>query len=190
MIAITYSKPISQCLNEYGVYPSLSGAKRRLCPIKGGCNTIQTERTIMEQHTDCSYCMCGTDNTLVDAFGIPMLDLPASKLILFKEQSHKGRVIVASKQHVDDISCMSEEDAAAFMADVRHVAAALHKAFNPDKINFGAYGDTMHHLHVHIVPKYKDDPFEFGDVFAMNPGRVTLEPAQYDEVAQAIIANL
>lgn len=113
----------------------------------------------MEQHTDCSYCMCGTDNTLVDAFGIPMLDLPASKLILFKEQSHKGRVIVASKQHVDDISCMSEEDAAAFMADVRHVAAALHKAFNPDKINFGAYGDTMHHLHVHIVPKYKDDPF-------------------------------
>ena len=126
----------------------------------------------MEQHTDCSYCMCGTDNTLVDAFGIPMLDLPASTLILFKEQSHKGRVIVASKQHVDDISCMSEEDAAAFMADVRHVAAALHKAFNPDKINFGAYGDTMHHLHVHIVPKYKDDPFEFGDVFAMNPGRV------------------
>lgn len=144
----------------------------------------------MEQHTDCSYCMCGTDNTLVDAFGVPMLDLPASKVILFKEQSHKGRVIVASKQHVDDISCMSEEDAAAFMADVRHVAAALHKAFNPDKINFGAYGDTMHHLHVHIVPKYKDDPFEFGDVFAMNPGRVTLEPAQYDEVAQAIIANL
>ena len=190
MISITYSKPISQWLNEYGVYPSLSGAKRRLCPIKGGCNTIQTERNIMEQHTDCSYCMCGTDNTLVDAFGIPMLDLPASKLILFKEQSHKGRVIVASKQHVDDISCMSEEDAAAFMADVRHVAAALHKAFNPDKINFGAYGDTMHHLHVHIVPKYKDDSFEFGDVFAMNPGRVTLEPAQYDEIAQAIIANL
>lgn len=48
----------------------------------------------------------------------------------------------------------------------------------------------MHHLHVHIVPKYKDDPFEFGDVFAMNPGRVTLESAQYDEIAQAIVANL
>ena len=114
----------------------------------------------MEQHTDCSYCMCGTDNTLVDAFGIPMLELPASKLILFKEQSHKGRVIVASKQHVDDISCMSEADAAAFMADVRHVA------------------------------KYKDDSFEFGDVFAMNPGRVTLDAAGYDRIAQAIIDNL
>ena len=58
------------------------------------------------------------------------------------------------------------------MADVRRVAGALHRAFSPDKINFGAYGDTMHHLHFHLVPKYADDPFEFGDVFAMNPGRV------------------
>lgn len=190
-MARTCSKPISQRLE------SALFVRRRLpgslvAPASRIVANVftQIERITMEQHTDCSYCMCGTDNTLVDAFGIPMLDLPASKLILFKEQSHKGRVIVASKQHVDDISCMSEEDAAAFMADVRHVAAALHKAFNPDKINFGAYGDTMHHLHVHIVPKYKDDPFEFGDVFAMNPGRVTLEPAQYDEIAQAIIANL
>lgn len=144
----------------------------------------------MEQHTDCSYCMCGTDDTLVSAFGIPMCELPASKLILFKEQSHKGRVIVASKQHVDDISMMSEEDAAAYMADVRHVAAALHKAFNPDKINFGAYGDTMHHLHFHLVPKYKDDEFEFGGVFAMNPGRVTLSDDEYQELIGTIKAAL
>ena len=144
----------------------------------------------MEKHDDCSYCMCGTDDTLVSAFGIPLADLPASKLILFKEQSHKGRVIVASKQHVDDISCMSAEDAAAFMADVRSVAAVLHKAFNPDKINFGAYGDTMHHLHVHLVPKYADDPFEFGDVFAMNPGRVQLSDEEYVELGNQILANL
>ena len=142
------------------------------------------------EHADCSYCMCGIDDTLVSEFGIPLVELPASKLILFKEQSHRGRVIVASRQHVDDISCMSEEDAAAFMADVRHVAAALHKAFSPDKINFGAYGDTMHHLHVHIVPKYRDDEFEFGDVFAMNPGRVALDDDEYAELGRRIIESL
>lgn len=142
------------------------------------------------EHTDCSYCMCGTDDTLVSAFGIPLAELPASKLILFKEQSHRGRVIVASKQHVDDISCMSEEDAAAFMADVRHVAAVLHKVFSPDKINFGAYGDTMHHLHVHIVPKYRDDEFEFGDVFAMNPGRVLLSNEEHADLGKLIVDNL
>ncbi len=103
-------------------------------------------------HTDCAYCMIGENDELVGAFGIPVCDLPASRLILFKEQSHPGRCIVASKRHVDDISDLTEEESTAFMADVRHVAAALHKAFSPDKINFGAYGDTMHHLHFHLVP--------------------------------------
>lgn len=143
-----------------------------------------------KKHQDCAYCMAGEDDTLLSAFGILLADLPASQLILFKEQSHKGRCIVASKQHVDDVTMLGDEEAAAFMADVRHVAAALHAAFAPDKINFGAYGDTMHHLHVHLVPKYKDDPFEFGDVFAMNPGRVTLEPAQYEALGRKIVDAL
>lgn len=140
--------------------------------------------------TSCAYCMIGENDELVGAFGIPICELDASQLILFKEQSHRGRCIVASKSHVDDISDLSEEESAAFMADVRRVAAALHAAFSPDKINFGAYGDTMHHLHFHLVPKYADDPFEFGDVFAMNPGRVTLTDEEYAEVAEKIKANL
>ena len=37
---------------------------------------------------------------MVDAFGIKIGELPASKVYLFKEQSHKGRCIVASKFHV------------------------------------------------------------------------------------------
>lgn len=140
--------------------------------------------------TSCAYCMIGENDELVGAFGIPICELDASQLMLFKEQSHRGRCIVASKSHVDDISDLSEEESAAFMADVRRVAAALHAAFSPDKINFGAYGDTMHHLHFHLVPKYADDPFEFGDVFAMNPGRVTLTDEEYAEVAEKIKANL
>lgn len=140
--------------------------------------------------TSCAYCMIGENDDLVASFGIPICELDASQLILFKEQSHRGRCIVASKQHVDDISDLSEQECAAFMADVRRVAAALHAAFSPDKINFGAYGDTMHHLHFHLVPKYADDPFEFGDVFAMNPGRVTLSDEEYAQIAEKITANL
>ena len=32
----------------------------------------------------------------------------------------------------------------------------MHELFHPDKVNYGAYGDTGHHLHFHLVPKYKD----------------------------------
>lgn len=135
---------------------------------------------------DCSYCM---RNELLDEFGIFVQELPASILVLFKEQSHLGRCIVASKEHVSEITDMTEAEMAAFYNDVRRVAGAIHKAFNPDKVNYGAYGDTCGHCHVHIVPKYKDE-FEWGGVFAMNPKQKFLTDAEYQEIIKKIQAEL
>ena len=45
-----------------------------------------------EEMKNCSYC---SEGALLDAFGIKIGELPMSKVILFKEQSHRGRVIVA-----------------------------------------------------------------------------------------------
>ncbi len=131
---------------------------------------------------NCSYCVEGE---LVAKFGIKICELEASKVYLFKEQSHKGRVIVASKHHVSEMTELSKEERAAFIEDVNHVAEAIHKAFSPDKVNYGAYGDTGHHLHFHLVPKYKDE-FEWGGTFAMDPKQKTLSDAEYD----ALIAEL
>lgn len=141
-----------------------------------------------ERMTDpnCSYC---AEGELLAAFGIKICELPMSKLILFKEQSHRGRVIVACKKHVDDITQLTQEERAQYIEDINRVAECIHKTFHPDKINFGAYGDTMHHLHVHVVPKYKDD-YEWGGVFAMNPHRTELTDAQYQELIDQIRANL
>ena len=105
-----------------------------------------------ETDPNCAYC---SEGALLDAFGIKICDLPASKLYLFKEQSHKGRVIVASKYHVSEMVDLSDADRHAFLDDVCRVARALHKAFSPKKVNYGAYGDTGCHLHFHLVPKYE-----------------------------------
>ena len=137
-------------------------------------------------HEDCSYC---AEGALLDAFGIKICELPMSKVILFKEQSHRGRVIVACKRHVDDISDLSREERMQYMEDVSHVAEILHELFHPDKINFGAYGDTMHHLHFHLVPKYKDG-FEWGGVFAMNPQKTLLKEEEYEELIRMIREKL
>ncbi len=127
---------------------------------------------------NCSYCVEGE---LVAKFGIKICELNASKVYLFKEQSHKGRVIVASKYHVSEMVELSEGERNAFFADVNHVAEAIHKAFHPAKVNYGAYGDTGHHLHFHLVPKYKDE-FEWGGTFAMDPKQKTLSDEEYDEL--------
>ena len=135
---------------------------------------------------NCSYC---AEGALLDAFGIKICELPMSKVILFKEQSHKGRVIVACKRHVDDITDLTKEERIAFMEDVNRVAGVLHELFQPDKINFGAYGDTMHHLHFHLVPKYRDG-YEWGGVFAMNPKENFLSDDEYRELIDQIRGKL
>lgn len=140
----------------------------------------------MVKDTNCAYCMEGE---LVAKFGIKICELETSKLYLFKEQSHEGRVIVAHKTHVGDMTELSDEERNAYFADIAKVSRALQKAFHPDKINYGAYGDTGHHLHFHLVPKYKDG-YEWGGVFAMNPGEKTLSEEQYQELVDKIKANL
>ena len=135
---------------------------------------------------NCAYCMRGE---LLEQFGIYICDLSVSSLILFKEQRHLGRCIVAYKDHVSEIVNISDEERNAFFADVNKAAKAIHAAFNPDKINYGAYGDTGCHLHVHLVPKYKDG-FEWGGVFEMNPKKKFLSEQEYKEIIQKIKAVL
>ena len=135
---------------------------------------------------NCAYCMGGEQ---LAKFGIPICDLRVSKLILFKEQSHHGRVIVAYKGHVSELVDLSKEHRAQFMEDIAQAANAIHPAFHPDKINYGAYGDGGCHLHFHLVPKYRDD-FEWGTVFRMNPEDVYLKDEEYAEMIDRIKALL
>ncbi len=124
---------------------------------------------------NCSYC---AEGELVAKFGIKICELPSSKVYLFKEQSHKGRCIVASKYHVSEITALTEQERNEFFADVNKVANAIHSAFSPDKVNYGAYGDTGCHLHFHLVPKYKDG-FEWASTFAMDPKQISLTDEEY-----------
>lgn len=140
----------------------------------------------MEKDTNCAYCMEGD---LVAQFGIKICELETSKLYLFKEQSHKGRVIVAHKKHIGDMTELTDEERSAYFADISKVSKALQAAFHPDKINYGAYGDTGRHLHFHLVPKYKDG-YEWGGVFAMNPAQKHLTEDEYQSLIEMIKAHL
>ena len=135
---------------------------------------------------NCAYCMEGE---LSAKFGIKICELETSKVYLFKEQSHKGRVIVAHKKHVGDMNELTAEERGAYFEEVARVARALQAAFKPNKVNYGAYGDTGHHLHFHLVPKYEGE-YEWGGVFAMNPERVYLEEGEYAEIIDAIKKEL
>ena len=135
---------------------------------------------------DCLYCQ---NNETQHNLMIEVAKLGVSRLFIFKEQTYHGRCLVAYNGHVDDLNQLDDEERNAFMADVARVTRAMQKVFNPAKINYGAYSDTLSHLHFHLVPKYEGGP-DFGGVFRMNPQQVYLSDKEYSEMAEALKAAL
>ncbi len=134
----------------------------------------------------CFYCSKNQD---LDNLMIKICDLEVSTVYLFKEQTYRGRCNVVSKEHKSEITDLTEEEAALFINDARKVAKAIHKTFNPDKVNYGAFADTMKHLHLHIVPKYEGGP-SWGKTFEMNPQKVMLTDDEYSDLIAKIKNNL
>ena len=135
---------------------------------------------------ECLYCQ---SNETLHSLMIEIAQLSVSRVFIFKEQTYHGRCLVAYKDHVDDLNLLSDDDRNAFMADVDKVTRAMQKVFNPAKINYGAYADTLEHLHFHLIPKYVDGP-DFGGVFRMNPKEVYLSDAEYQEMAGKLVAAM
>lgn len=138
---------------------------------------------------NCAYCMKDEKPELVAKFGYFAFEMESSNVYIFKEQSKIGRVIVAHKKHVSEMIDLTKEERIQFFEDINAVALGMHKAFNPDKINYGAYGDTGGHLHFHLVPKYKGGD-EWGGIFQMNTGKVMYSDEQCEELKQKLIAAM
>ncbi len=132
--------------------------------------------------SNCPYCVKGD---AVAAFAYPICEMKTSFLYVFKEQSKPGRCVLAHKKHVSELIDLTDEERNDFFADVAKAARAIHKVYQPDKLNYGAYGDTGRHLHFHLCPKYKGGE-EWGGTFEMNSHKTLLTDAEYEVIAENI----
>lgn len=131
----------------------------------------------------CNYC---EKNEALLSVMVPVCDLDVSSVYLMRDQTHKGRCVVAFHQHREEIFELTDEERNAFFTDVNRVAAALHRLYAPGKINLAVYGDTVRHFHVHVVPKYPEME-DYGSAFsAASTGPVILE----DEAVQKRICEI
>ena len=85
-----------------------------------------------------------------------------------QQQSRKGHVLVVPIRHVDDIFELNPPTGAELMATVVKISKAAREAFKPDGLtiwssNGSAAGQTVPHLHFHVLPRWKSDglPREF-----------------------------
>jgi histidine triad (HIT) family protein len=99
-------------------------------------------------------------------------DMPAAKVF---EDAHvlafmdvfpqsRGHTLVISKQsHARNLLDVEPQVLSHVIQDVQRVAKAIRAALNPDGIvmtqfNGAAAGQTVYHLHFHLIPRYADAP--------------------------------
>jgi diadenosine tetraphosphate (Ap4A) HIT family hydrolase len=141
----------------------------------------------MSDLPDCLYCR--QDQRLHDLM-IEVATLSASTLYLFKEQSHRGRCVVAYRGHVNELFELPHDELILFTQDVARAAKAIKAAVGAKKINYGAYSDKLPHLHMHLVPKFEGG-VAWGAPFEMMPAnKQLLSEADYASLIAAIKAKL
>nr|WP_068130624.1 HIT family protein [Nosocomiicoccus ampullae] len=79
----------------------------------------------------------------------------------------KGHTLVVPKKRIENIFDLDDETANDYMKVIRNVSKAVHDTFNPEGLNViqnnGEFaGQSVFHIHFHILPRYKDEHDGFG----------------------------
>lgn len=77
-------------------------------------------------------------------------------------QVNPGHVLVAVKAHAENIFALDDAQAAAVFRSAARVARAIREAFAPPALsvyqaNGAVAGQTVQHLHIHLVPRHEGD---------------------------------
>lgn len=87
-------------------------------------------------------------------------ELNATYLTSSPEGPLWGYCCLVLKRHAVELHGLSADEASALMKDIQRVAKVLQAITGAVKLNYEIHGNTIPHLHVHLLPRYKGDPFE------------------------------
>ncbi|MDK2984102.1 MAG: adenylyltransferase [Thermococcaceae archaeon] len=97
---------------------------------------------------------------------------PSEEALLYEDEhirilidsfpANRGHLLVVPKRHVEDWNELKEEEKFAIMRGIELAIEKLGKVLKPDGFNVGinlgeAAGQTVAHLHVHVIPRYRGD---------------------------------
>jgi hypothetical protein len=71
----------------------------------------------------------------------------------------RGYACVVAKRHVVEPYELQGDERAAFWEDVLVAAHAIARHLHPAKMNYELHGNTIPHLHVHLLPRGPGDGF-------------------------------
>jgi diadenosine tetraphosphate (Ap4A) HIT family hydrolase len=82
-----------------------------------------------------------------------------SDAYLQRDDVQRGYTVVVWRgRHVAEPTELTDAEASAYWLEVLRVGKALEAVFEPVKLNYDLLGNSLPHLHTHVVPRYADDP--------------------------------
>ena len=117
--------------------------------------------------------MCAQGRPEEDEFGILVYRSDTADGYLQKaDVGQRGYCIVVWRgRHVAEPTELSDTEAGQYWDDVLRVARAVQLHYAPAKLNLMMLGNSLPHLHTHIVPRYVDDRDPGRPPRFMDPGQ-------------------
>ena len=112
------------------------------------------------------------------------------RAILDVNPAARGHVIILPKNHAANIFELPDEDASKILIVAKKIATAMKKTYQCDGVNIlqnngEASGQTVFHLHVHVIPRFEGDTDHIN--IGWKPGET---PTDLADIAAEIKANL
>jgi diadenosine tetraphosphate (Ap4A) HIT family hydrolase len=78
---------------------------------------------------------------------------------LQKENLQRGYTVVIWRgRHVAEPTELSADEAAQYWLELLEVGRRIERTLHPVKLNYDILGNSLPHLHTHVMPRYADDP--------------------------------
>jgi len=137
--------------------------------------------------------MCRSERADEDSYGIRIFSTDEADAMLQRADIQRGYTIVIWRgRHVVEPFELTESEAASYWKTTLTVAKALAAFYRPLKINYETLGNTVPHLHTHLLPRFVEDPAP-GMPFPLRPqsgDEARIDPALLASDAAALRALL
>jgi diadenosine tetraphosphate (Ap4A) HIT family hydrolase len=105
----------------------------------------------------CEMCAAGRPES--DQYGVRIMAARYSDAYLQRADVQRGYTVVIWRgRHVTEPTELNNAEAAGYWAEVLAVARALISVYRPLKMNYETLGNSLPHLHTHLVPRFTEDP--------------------------------
>lgn len=103
---------------------------------------------------DCVFCNINKEKIIYET---------SCWLAMFDEYPvNQGHVLLIPKRHVESVFELNDEEKTTLVDSIKDIESLLIRFFDIDGFNIGinqgkAAGQTISHLHIHIIPRYDGD---------------------------------